>query len=153
MVNTDRLGARPTTTTVSHGEPSSLAIPLPLEVWPSSPATLLLIGYRCHVHDPHSFHKVNQGLALLDVVIHVAQSTITAPMSAANGGVYWFIIRGVEGMPVVMGDIQLPPTALLKTYRFTSNVKKYELVDLVDVPSTKSGAVLGMKFDATGGVC
>jgi len=73
------------------------------------------------------------------------RATLQAP---SVGGTFWFIIRGVEAYPVVLGDLQLPAAARLRLHRFNAQTVTNQLVTLVDVPSGTSGAVLSLRFDA-----
>lgn len=55
--------------------------------------------------------------------------------------------------PVVVGDIQLPDAARLKTYRVRDKVLKHlDFVHLANVSKDTSGAILGVKFDSTSDV-
>ncbi len=50
---------------------------------------------------------------------------------------FWWIIRGVENMPVELGGIRLPETARLKLYRVENrDLKPLEFVSLCDTPQT-----------------
>lgn len=76
------------------------------------------------------------------------RSTITS--ASSTGGTFWFIIRGVEGYPIALGDVTLPPTARLKLHRVNTSTTNLQLVPLVDIPAGTAGAVLNLKFDAAG---
>ena len=39
--------------------------------------------------------------------------TLTQAASCDSQGTYWFIIRGVEGLPVSLSELDLPPEARL----------------------------------------
>ena len=69
-----------------------------------------------------------------------------------KGGTFWFIVRGVESYPVVVGDVVLPPAARLKLHRLNASTSGGELVTLVNISAGTSGAVLNLKFDASNGV-
>ena len=60
------------------------------------------------------------------------RTTITS--ASTKSGTFWFIIRGIEAYPVVLGDLQLPPTARLKLHRVNRTVELLELVTLVWLP-------------------
>lgn len=61
------------------------------------------------------------------------------------------IVRGVEGLPVVLGDLELPASARLKIHRVDPTVMaNLELVTLAEAPAGTSGALLRVNFDAFG---
>ena len=64
-------------------------------------------------------------------------------------GKFWFIVRGVESYPIVVGDVELPPTARLKLHRLNASTVQFELVTLVNISKGTSGALLNLKFDAS----
>jgi hypothetical protein len=76
------------------------------------------------------------------------ESGVTHP--PGGHGTFWIIVRGVESMPVVLGDLILPPAARLRLYRYNATTKPKQLVTLASVPRGYSGAVLSVKFDAEG---
>lgn len=76
--------------------------------------------------------------------------TTIASRASANS-VYWFIIRGLEAMPVHLGDLQLPSSAKLRVYRQENVIlKKLEYITLANVSNGISGALLGVKLDSVG---
>ena len=94
-------------------------------------------------------HTANNGGVYSTVRIPFGKSlraTLTAPAS----GTFWFIIRGVENLPVVLGDMTLPADARLKLHRYKGATTLNELVTLMDVPPATSGALLAVRFDASG---
>ena len=74
--------------------------------------------------------------------------TIESGMPAS--GIFWMIVRGVEAYPVVLGDLLLPAAARLRLFRFNGTTKPKQLVTLAAVPKGFAGAVLNVKFDASG---
>ena len=63
--------------------------------------------------------------------------TLTHP----TGGTFWYIIRGVENYPLVLGDLLLPKTTRLRLYKQTNVLlKPFEFITLANV-SNSSGAV------------
>ena len=55
-----------------------------------------------------------------------------------TGGMFWYIIRGVEGMPAVVGNLELPLCdTRLKLYKNVDvDVTPYDFLTLVDVTNT-----------------
>eukprot|EP00041_Stephanoeca_diplocostata_P025931 m.691229 g.691229 ORF g.691229 m.691229 type:complete len:578 (-) comp22853_c0_seq5:924-2657(-) len=74
-----------------------------------------------------------------------------ATLTSSASGTFWFIIRGVEDYPVVLGDLQLPPQARLKFHRFQNETKTLDIVTLADVPSGTAGVLVNVRFDAKSG--
>ncbi|XP_019852024.1 PREDICTED: uncharacterized protein LOC109581954 isoform X2 [Amphimedon queenslandica] len=65
-----------------------------------------------------------------------------------NGGAFWYIIRGVENYPLILGDLLLPKTTKLKLYKNVGIVlKPLDFIALVDVNST-AGAVFQVTLSA-----
>eukprot|EP01046_Picozoa_sp_COSAG06_P051782 COSAG06_NODE_8534_length_2137_cov_1.766438_2_plen_269_part_01 len=72
-----------------------------------------------------------------------------APGTTTNS-IYWFDIRGVEALPIILGELQLPPTARLKIHRVSNrSLAHLEMLTIADAPAGTSGAILGTKFDGT----
>jgi hypothetical protein len=92
-------------------------------------------------------HTANNGGVYSTVRIPF-QKTFKATLTSSQGGTYWFIVRGVEDYPVVIGDLELPPQAKLKVHRFNSLTTEGELITLMNVSAGTSGAVLSVRFDA-----
>jgi hypothetical protein len=76
---------------------------------------------------------------------------LRATLTGKQHGTFWFIIRGVENYPVILGDMQLPASARLRLHRFENATKNLDLVTIADVPSGTAGALLNVRFDAAGG--
>lgn len=76
------------------------------------------------------------------------QKSFKATLTSKNSGTFWFIVRGVEDYPVVVGDLELPPQAKIRVHRFTQPTTETELVTLMSVPPGTAGAVLSVRFDA-----
>ena len=97
----------------------------------------------------------------LNLIHYASLSTVRIPFlrnirttvqSAYKGdGVLWFIIRGLEAMPVILGDLELPITARLRIAKRT-NVLLHngDFITLANVSSDLSGALLRIQFDASG---
>jgi len=57
------------------------------------------------------------------------------------GNVFWCIIRGLERLPVIMGDIQFPNTTRLRLYKYENvTAAAHQYVPLVQV-NNKAGAI------------
>ena len=65
--------------------------------------------------------------------------TATSPYS----GLIWYIIRGVENYPLVMGDLQLPSNARLRLYKNVNvSLEPYEFLTLAKVTSSAGALFL-----------
>lgn len=95
-------------------------------------------------------HTANNGGVYSTVRVPFGKS-LRATLTSPNSGTFWFIIRGVEALPVVIGDLTLPATARLRLRNFSAHTDPNQLVTLADVPSGTSGAVLNVRFDASAG--
>ena len=63
---------------------------------------------------------------------------------------YWFDVRGVEALPIILGELELPPAARLKIHRVSNrSLAHLEMLTIASAPAGMSGAILGTKFDAT----
>jgi hypothetical protein len=79
----------------------------------------------------------------LSVVIQPAPGTTTESR-------YWFDVRGVEALPIILGELELPPAARLKIHRVSNrSLAHLEMLTIASAPTGTSGAILGTKFDAT----
>jgi len=68
---------------------------------------------------------------------------ITAALAFETQNTFWFIVRGLEGMPVIMGDLQLPMQTRLKLYKNQNvNLVPLQFTTLANV--TGSGGALFM---------
>ena len=77
------------------------------------------------------------------------RSTIRAPESAQGTSTYWFVIRGLENHPVILGDLELPAEARLRLYRTAPTpVADKQLVTIANVSSGTAGALLRVHLDA-----
>lgn len=74
---------------------------------------------------------------------------ITATLDHAASNVFWFIVRGVDNFPIMLGDVQLPATARLKLYKNENvTVKPLEYTTLASVTGS-GGAVFLVTIAAT----
>ena len=65
-----------------------------------------------------------------------------------NRAVFWYIIRGVENYPVVLGDLVLPPNARLKLYKREGVfMMPFEFLNMAHVTGS-AGAVFLVTLDA-----
>jgi len=79
------------------------------------------------------------------------RTTITAPPTCATGNsIFWFIIRGIEAMPVNLGDdLVLPAGARLQVVRISNQtVQPLEFVTIASQPANVAGALLAVDIDA-----
>ncbi len=59
------------------------------------------------------------------------KKSIKISFISKSNGAYWFIIRGVENFPIIIGDIELPVSAQLKLYKLEKVVMKpFQFVSL-----------------------
>lgn len=81
------------------------------------------------------------------------RTTIQAPASCNATSIYWFVIRGVEGMPVVLGgELTLPDQATLAVYRQTNvTLQPEQFLTVASAPAGTAGALLSLMFDAASG--
>ncbi len=57
------------------------------------------------------------------------------------GGAFWYIVRGVENYPVILGDLMLPPSVRLKLFKNVDTVlKPLQFLTLANV-SNSAGAL------------
>ncbi len=76
---------------------------------------------------------------------------VTAQRSreSPDGGAFWWIIRGTDGLRVVLGDVRLPANARLKLYKITDvTAKPLEELTMCDVKGT--GALYEVAIAAQG---
>jgi hypothetical protein len=97
-------------------------------------------------------HTANKGGVYSTMRIPFGKSVKTTIESAQadRSGTFWFIVRGVEAYPVILGDLQLPAAARLKLHRFDNFTVPKQLVTLADIPAGTAGALLSLKLDAAG---
>ena len=60
----------------------------------------------------------------------------------------FFIIRGIESYPVLLGDLLLPASARLRLHRFSDLTQPLEMVTLMRAPKGTAGALFSVRFDA-----
>jgi len=73
--------------------------------------------------------------------------TITANLDFATDNTFWFIIRGLENMPVIMGDLELPQGTRLRLYKNENiTLQPQELTTLVS--SIGGGALFMVTIQA-----
>ena len=77
------------------------------------------------------------------------KTTITNAPTAEKDGIFWFIIRGIEGLPVTLGgELTLPDQARLVLYRNANvTLTPQELLTIASVPANLSGALVNVFLD------
>lgn len=66
-----------------------------------------------------------------------------------KGGAFWYIIRGVENYPLILGDLILPKTTKLKLFKNVATMlKPLDFIVLADVDDS-AGAVFQVTLAAT----
>ena len=76
------------------------------------------------------------------------RTTITGYSDCATQMIYWFIIRGVEGLPVQLGDFVLPDQARLSVVRNTNvTLQVQEFITLASAAPNTAGALVNVFFD------
>ena len=77
------------------------------------------------------------------------RTTITAPASYIHPSIFWFIIRGVEALPVALGggELTLPDQARLVLYRNSGNFQPQDLITIGASPSGQAGALVNVFLD------
>lgn len=77
------------------------------------------------------------------------RTAIRAPPSSTQDSVFWFVLRGLEGHVVRLGDLELPSAARLRLYRLPpTTLPQFQLIDLAKAPSGTSGALVRVHLDA-----
>lgn len=79
------------------------------------------------------------------------RTTITAPPSSKSSSVFWFVIRGIEALPVTLGgELTLPDQARLSVVR--TNVAGADpngaLITIAAAPAGTAGALATVYIDA-----
>lgn len=135
------------------------------ETVPSVSITMLQLGavgeqgsHGEQVHDGSPFgvdlvgKTANHGGTYSTVRIPFLRSIRTTVRSAyTHDGVLWFIIRGLEAHPVILGDLQLPSAARLRVaHRDNVFLNNGDFITLVNVTADRSGALLRVQLDAGG---
>jgi hypothetical protein len=78
------------------------------------------------------------------------RTSIQAPPSCTRSAIYWFIIRGIEGLPVTLGgELVLPDQARLATYRNVNvTTQPGDFIQVAGAPVGTAGALASVFFDA-----
>ena len=78
--------------------------------------------------------------------------TLQQALECNSQSTYWFIIRGVEGLQVTLGEIELPPTArLVQSFINATTYAPDQFIPLASAPATNDGMLLYTFVDATSG--
>ncbi|EDO40043.1 predicted protein [Nematostella vectensis] len=86
-------------------------------------------------------HTANGGIYNTIPIPFGKSFRVTAENNNTGNGYYWFIIRGVENYPVVLGDLVLPPNARLRLYKNEGvTLKPFEFLPLAEIEGS-AGAV------------
>ena len=96
------------------------------------------------------------GAVYTTVRIPFSQSVRTTQQAAAGvtcNSVYWYIVRGVEGMPVTLGsDFLLPDQARLSVFRQDNvTLAPLQYIEVAVAPQGTAGAVVASMFDTVSG--
>jgi hypothetical protein len=78
------------------------------------------------------------------------RTTIQAAPSCGTQSIFWFVIRGIEGLPIQLGsEIELPDQAAIALYRndFVDLVPE-EFITVAAAPAGTAGALISVLFDA-----
>jgi len=74
---------------------------------------------------------------------------VTAQLAYPTNNVFWFIIRGLENMPVIIGDLQLPAgTRLYLLQNQNVTLQPYELTTLAQIPQGNAGLLFFVTIEA-----
>lgn len=77
-------------------------------------------------------------------------SSVKVTLKSSLSGTYWFILRGVEAYPVVLGDLVLPVAARLRVHHARDvALQPMAFITMANVSRGTSGAVLSLKLDST----
>ena len=92
-------------------------------------------------------HKASSG-GLYNTFRIPFMKSFKVTLSHPKGGEFWYIIRGVENYPLVLGDLLLPKTTRLRLYKQTNVLlKPLDFITLAKV-SNSSGAVFMVTISA-----
>ena len=76
-------------------------------------------------------------------------TSVRVTATSAYAGFFWYIIRGVENYPLVLGDLQLPGNARLRLYKNVNvSLDPYEFLTMAKVTSS-AGALFLVVFAAS----
>eukprot|EP00112_Aurelia_sp_Birch-Aquarium-sp1_P019891 Seg501.6 transcript_id=Seg501.6/GoldUCD/mRNA.D3Y31 product="hypothetical protein" protein_id=Seg501.6/GoldUCD/D3Y31 len=89
-------------------------------------------------------HNVPGG-ALYNTIRIPFQKSIRVTFEAKGQGTYWYIIRGAENYPIVIGDLTLPKNAMLKLYKH----ENYELQPLEYIVLASTTNKTGLLYQVT----
>lgn len=78
------------------------------------------------------------------------RTTIAAAEDCTCASIYWYIVRGVEALPVVLGgELTLPDQARLAVYRVdNATLQPYQFIQIAGAPAGTAGALVSTMFDA-----
>jgi hypothetical protein len=78
------------------------------------------------------------------------RTTIQAPPTCTKSAIYWFIIRGIEGLPVTLGgELVLPDQARLAMHRNVNvTTQPGDFIQVAGAPAGTAGALASVFFDA-----
>ena len=76
--------------------------------------------------------------------------TMALPSWAPEAIAAWVIVRGVEGMPIVLEGVQLPAEARMQLIKTNATVKPLDWVNFVDLPSGQGLIFLTSLFVRSG---
>ena len=78
------------------------------------------------------------------------QITLQQALECDSQSTYWFIVRGVEGLQISLGEIELPPTArLVQSFINATTFGPRDFIPLADAPAGMDGMLLYTFIDAT----
>ena len=78
--------------------------------------------------------------------------TLQQALECNSQSTYWLIIRGVEGLQISLGEIELPPTArLVQSVINATTFAPDAFIPLASAPSANDGMLLYTFIDATSG--
>ena len=78
--------------------------------------------------------------------------TLQQALECNSQSTYWFIIRGVEGLQVTLGEVELPPTArLVQSFINATTYAPDQFIPLASAPAANDGMLLYTFVDATSG--
>ena len=99
------------------------------------------MGFYNHTQKPWGTKRIGflaEDGGLYNTIRFPFQKSIRMTLTTATNAVYWFIVRGVENYPIIIGDMQLPSNAQLVLHKYEKFLMKpYELISLAN--STRNG--------------
>ena len=90
-----------------------------------------------------------KGGGLYNTIRMPFQKSIKITFESPNNGYYWYIVRGAENYPIVIGDLVLPKTAMLKLYKTENYIMQPKEYIVAASSTNKTGLLFKVTLAAT----